>query len=409
MNPSPSTRPDISVVLPCLDEAGAIGGCVDEALEGIRCSGLTGEVIVVDNGSDDGSPLLARRHGARVVYEPERGYGAALRAGFAVAAGRVVVMADADRTYDLSRLGELARPVLEGEADLVMGSRLEGLSRGPMPLLHRYLGTPALSLLMRRGNPGLKVRDSQSGYRAFSVEKMHRLGLHSVGFEFASEMLVRAAQAGWRIRELNGGYRERVGDSKLVTIADGRKHLRVIFLLSPQLLLIWPGVAAVFAGLALTAFSVAAPEGLVLGSLRWQPVFFMSILLVLGSLAILGGAVIDRYSPLTSERGWLVSAKEQTLFFSRWRRAGLVLIALGFGTDVVLFGMWVSTSGTPDGALALAGLAQSAIIVGATYAGLSIGHQLLARQNAYLESAVASSSASAELPGPAATAVGEPS
>jgi hypothetical protein len=379
---------------------------VDEALEGIRRSGLTGEVIVVDNGSDDGSPLLARRHGARVVYEAERGYGAAVLAGLAVARGEVAVTADGDGTYDLTRLGELARPVLDDEADLVMGSRLDGLSRGPMPLLHRYLGTPALSLLMRRTNRDLSVRDSQSGYRAFSVDKMRRLGLHSPGFELCSEMLVRAAQADWRIEELRVGYRRRIGSSKLVTFADGWKHLRVIVLLSPQLLLVWPGVVAVLGGLALTGSSIAAPQGLVLGSLRWQPVFFMSILLVLGSVAILGGAVISRYSPLTSERAWLASTAQHSAFFTRWRRLGFVLMAFGLAVDAALFGLWVSASGTPDGALALAGLAQSAIIIGTVYAGFSVGHQLLTRQNEYLETAIASS-AEVDMPGPAASAVGE--
>ena len=169
--------PSVTVVLPCLNESSAIVGCVHEAQKGLTQAGLSGEVLVVDNGSTDGSASLAVQAGARVVGEERRGYGSALRRGIAEARGTIIVMADADRTYRLDRLGELVAPVAEGIADVVLGSRLDRLNPGTMPLLHRLIGTPAISFALRRACPGLRVKDSQSGYRAFHAEKVRALGL----------------------------------------------------------------------------------------------------------------------------------------------------------------------------------------------------------------------------------------
>jgi glycosyltransferase involved in cell wall biosynthesis len=164
---TPDTTLDISVVLPCLDEEASVGACVSEALEAITAAGLTGEVVVVDNGSTDDSAQVAREAGARVVVELEPGYGNAIASGVSAARGRVVVMADADSTYPLDRVVELARPVLDGGADIVLGNRMSDANDATMPFLHRTLGTPVLSWLNRRAAPGLRVRDSQSGFRAF--------------------------------------------------------------------------------------------------------------------------------------------------------------------------------------------------------------------------------------------------
>jgi glycosyltransferase involved in cell wall biosynthesis len=156
---------------------------------------LDGEVIVVDNGSTDGSAEVAAAAGARVIAEPRRDYGRALRSGFERANADVVVMADADGTYDLSRLPQLVRPVLDGDADMALATRLDGATRASMPLLHRHLGTPVITFLTSRACGRKVTCDSQTGYRAFRRDRMLELGLRSDGMELASEMLIKAAAA----------------------------------------------------------------------------------------------------------------------------------------------------------------------------------------------------------------------
>jgi glycosyltransferase involved in cell wall biosynthesis len=134
-------RLDVSVVLPCLNEEGSVGLCVNAAREALAAAGMSGEVVVVDNGSTDNSAEVAMTGGARVVEEDRPGYGSALLAGFGAARGEVVVMADADFTYDLGRISDLIGPIIEGRADLVLGSRLDSPTRGAMPFLHRFVGT----------------------------------------------------------------------------------------------------------------------------------------------------------------------------------------------------------------------------------------------------------------------------
>ncbi len=201
-------------------------------------------------------------------------------------------MADADLTYDLSRVNELTTPVLDGSVDLMLGARLDGSNRGTMPFLHRLVGTPAISFLLRRACGGLEVRDSQSGYRAFSAARVRALNLKATGMEFASEMLIRASQEGLEIGETHMGYRPRAGESKLDTFTDGWRHLQLILLLAPSLLLLWPGLALLAFGIALSGASIVNPVGFELGSLLWQPIFFAPILVVLGIAAALGGVVL---------------------------------------------------------------------------------------------------------------------
>src|SRR5438132_7906081 len=163
-------QPEVSVVLPCLNEAGSVAKCVCEAIDTMADAGISGEIVVVDNGSTDGSRELAEAAGARVITESRPGYGRAVRTGIEASRGPIVVMGDADWSYDFTKLPLLVRPVQEGQADLVMGSRLNNATRRSMPVLHRYIGTPVLSFLIRRATGGLAVADSQTGYRAFRKE-----------------------------------------------------------------------------------------------------------------------------------------------------------------------------------------------------------------------------------------------
>jgi glycosyltransferase involved in cell wall biosynthesis len=232
---------DVSVVIPCLDEAETIATCIAKARRSMERDGLVGEVVVVDNGSSDGSDLIAAEAGARVIQEQRRGYGNAYLAGFAAARGRYIVMADGDDTYDFDLVGKFVKPLIDG-ADLVMGSRLRGhIHKGAMPALHRYVGNPVLTRILNMMY-GSDVSDAHCGMRAFRREALDRLDLRMPGMEFASEMVIRASKAGLRIEEIPIEYHPRVGESKLNSFRDGWRHLRFLLVHSPTHLFLVPGL-----------------------------------------------------------------------------------------------------------------------------------------------------------------------
>jgi glycosyltransferase involved in cell wall biosynthesis len=245
----------VSVVIPCLNEAGTIEQCVKQAVDTLEAAGLAGEVVVADNGSDDGSAELARRAGAVVVHEPRRGYGSAYLAGFGAAQGRFIVMADADLTYDFGDIPRFVQELSDG-ADLVMGDRMDNIHPGAMPWLHRYVGNPVLTGVLnaffRTG-----VKDAHCGMRAVRRESLSALDLRTTGMEFASEMVIRAAKAGLRIEQLPIEYHPRGGESKLSSFRDGWRHLRFLLVHSPTHLFIVPGLVMCALG-ALGAITVLA-------------------------------------------------------------------------------------------------------------------------------------------------------
>jgi len=221
----------VSVVLPCLDEAEGVVTTVQEALQGLRSAGLIGHVVVIDNASTDDSAAAAAAAGATVMAEPQRGYGMAIRRGLQVARGDVVVLADADSSYDLRQLGDLVDRIVQG-ADVVVGTRSwDKLETGAMPWLHRRVGVPGLNLLLAAAT-GRRFRDSQSGFRAFRREPFLRLGCTATGMEYASEMLLMAHRAGLRIDEVPVRFRRRTGVSKLRPVGDGLRHCRLLFRLT---------------------------------------------------------------------------------------------------------------------------------------------------------------------------------
>jgi glycosyltransferase involved in cell wall biosynthesis len=233
-------------VIPCLNEAGSIERCVRRAREALESRGWESEVIVSDNGSDDGSAEFAKGAGALVVYEPRRGYGSAYLAGFAAAAGDYIVMADADLTYDFADIPRFV-DALDAGADLVIGDRLKGIQPGAMPWLHRYVGNPALSgvlnLFFRTG-----VNDAHCGMRALRRATLPQLDLRTTGMEFASEMVVRAGKERLHIAELPITYHPREGESKLSSFRDGWRHLRFLLVHSPTHLFVIPGAVMALVG-----------------------------------------------------------------------------------------------------------------------------------------------------------------
>jgi glycosyltransferase involved in cell wall biosynthesis len=244
-----SSEPEISVVIPCLNEEEAVGRVIDQAHEGIRRTGRPGEVVIVDNGSTDGSARVAADHGARVVAESRPGYGSAYLTGLANARGRYVVMADADGTYPLEELPAFVERLDAGD-ELVMGSRFRGTIHGDaMPFLNRFVGNPVLTGLLNLLF-GVKVSDAHCGMRAIRKDTLERLDLHSTGMEFASEMVFKAFRRGLRVSEIPIDYFPRTGESKLNRLGDAWRHVRFMLLYSPSWLYLVPGGLLFLLGLA---------------------------------------------------------------------------------------------------------------------------------------------------------------
>jgi glycosyltransferase involved in cell wall biosynthesis len=254
-------RPELSIVFPCLNEAETVGSCVRKAIEALRKSSVRGEVIVADNGSNDGSQDIASAEGARVIDVAERGYGSALRAGIRSARADYILMADCDDSYDVTHLDHFLQPLCAG-ADLVMGNRFRGEIRpGAMPFLHRYFGNPILTWVGRlffRSQCG----DFHCGIRAFRKDAVERMDLRSTGMEFASEMVVKASLLGMTITEVPTTL-SRDGRSRpphLRTWRDGWRHLRFLLMYSPRWLFLYPGILLMAIGLAACALLLPGPR-----------------------------------------------------------------------------------------------------------------------------------------------------
>jgi glycosyltransferase involved in cell wall biosynthesis len=259
----PDTGPEleVSVVMPCLNEARTVGRCIDKAVRALQEMGIAGEVVIADNGSSDGSPAIAIDHGARVVRVERRGYGSALQAGIAAARGRYVIIGDADDSYDFSRLGPFIAKLRE-DYDLVMGNRFKGGIRpGAMPWLHRYIGNPVLTGILNLffHSP---IGDAHCGLRGFRKDAYLRLGLQTTGMEFASEMVVKACLNRQKITEvpivLHPDGRDR--PPHLRSFRDGWRHLHFLLLLCPLWLYLIPASLLLALGITLMAWLLPGPR-----------------------------------------------------------------------------------------------------------------------------------------------------
>jgi len=250
----PEGQLDVSVVFPCLNEEDSIVAVIRQARSAIAKAGLRGEIIVSDNGSTDRSVELARAEGVRVLLSRPKGYGSAYLSGIAAARGEVIVMADADMTYPLERIGDFVAACRESE----MAIGIRQTKPDNMPTLNRVLGNPALSGLARFLFSST-VRDFHCGMRAIRRSAARRLDLKTTGMEFASEMVILALQAGLTIEEIPIEYRERVGESKLSRWRDGWRHVRFLLAHSPNRLFIYPGFVAAVIGLVGTVAFIGGP------------------------------------------------------------------------------------------------------------------------------------------------------
>jgi len=336
---------DISVVMPCLNEEASIGTCVDKALEGIRRTGLRGEAVVCDNGSTDRSAAIAAEHGARVVHQPERGYGNAYLMGFESARGRYFVMGDADDTYDFTQLDQFVALLQQGH-EYALGSRFKGtIQPGAMPWLHQYIGNPVLTWVLNRLFD-LSASDAHSGMRAFTREAFNRMHLQTTGMEFASEIVINAAKSRLKTAEVPIDYHPRVGESKLNSLRDGWRHLRFMLLHSPNHLFLLPGLVFLLLGLAGLVWLLPGPQFIALQMVDVHVMILAALMTILGAQAITLGlsakayafthrfvpsdALIERfYRHFSLERGLLVA---------------LDLGGLGFVVNLQILMTWLGSS-----------------------------------------------------------------
>jgi glycosyltransferase involved in cell wall biosynthesis len=357
---------EVSVVLPCLNEARTVATCVGKALQTLRRLGIRGEVIVVDNGSTDGSVELAERAGARVVHETRRGYGSALMRGVEEAHAPFIIMADADDSYDLTDLERFIRG-LESGADVVMGAR-HTIEPGAMRWHHRWIGNPVLSAMLaaffRAG-----VSDCQCGMRGFTKDAYRRMQLRTVGMEFASEMLIKAALGGLRIIEIPITLHAdgRVGPSHLRSFRDGWRHLRFILLFSPTYLFLVPGALCMLLGLIPLIALGGGPKHLAGLLFDVHYMVLGSLLTVLGFQIVTTGIFAKVYSHAARlyvpDPTLTVLGRHFNL--ERGLVAGAVLFAAGFIIDAIILVHWLESGMGPLDAVRPAIQASTLMIIGA--------------------------------------------
>ena len=357
-----ASAPSVSVVIPCLNEEQNIERCVESALAALQRSRFDGEVIVVDNDSEDLSAKLAAEAGASVVHEPRRGYGSAYLAGLAQARGEFVVMADADLTYDFNDIPRFVQSLQDG-AELVIGDRMDNIEPGAMPWLHRYVGNPmltgVLNAFFRTG-----VRDAHCGMRAIRRDALRRLDLRTTGMEFASEMVVRAAKEGLVIDELAIKYSPRGGASKLSSVRDGWRHLRFLLVHSPFYLFIVPGALLGLVGLLA---SVTVLTDLRLFGRLWDlhTLIAGSLLIIVGVQVIALGVCAQAYGIYyLGERDRRFEALRRRLSLEHGLALGTVIFMAGAIVGATVIVHWIDIGFGALGEERLALVAATLVIVG---------------------------------------------
>jgi glycosyltransferase involved in cell wall biosynthesis len=346
MATSPATQPRdiplVSVVMPCLNEAGAVGRCVQTAWQTLKNMDVPAEVIVVDNGSTDGSPEIAAEAGARVVHERRRGYGAAYLRGFREARGTYLVMGDSDGSYEFTDIPRFIEPLARNECDMVIGTRLKGnIMPGAMPWSHRWIGNPILSgmlrLLFRT-----RISDSHCGMRAFTREAYEKMPMRATGMEFASELVVNALRAHLRISEIPITYRPRTGESKLVGPRDAWRHVRFMLLYSPSYLFQLPGLLFVLVGAFLVAYLAEGPRALFGRQWDFHVLLFGALMLILGYNLVLFDIFAKTYSMGAGFVGATHWLRRLLASFSleKGLLVGAVLFLAGLGLEIKIVVDW---------------------------------------------------------------------
>ena len=367
-------EPDLTILMPCLNEAETLATCIGKARGFLERTGISGEVVVADNGSTDGSREIAMAAGARVVDVPARGYGAALAAGIEAARGRWVIMGDADDSYNFAHLDGFVEALRAGK-QLVMGNRFTGgIAPGAMPWHHRYIGNPVLSFLGRLFFRA-KAGDFHCGLRGFEREAILGLNLRTSGMEFASEMLVKATLSGLRVAEVPTTLSQdgRSRPPHLRSFRDGWRHLRFLLLFSPRWLFLYPGLALLAVGLFLGALLIGGPVKISPTVVLDLHTFLVGAMCILLGLQAVSFALIGRR--FASRYGFIPQSKDfdsvlEALTLERLLGVALVLVLVGL---VALGWGFVEWAGRGFGPLPLSSTMRAMIVAVTTLvAGLQL-------------------------------------
>jgi glycosyltransferase involved in cell wall biosynthesis len=335
--------PEISVILPCKNEELALPFCLEKIKETIRKNGLSAEIIVSDQSTDK-SPEIAKDYGAILVTSDLEGYGQAFLEAFKAARGNYIFMADADGSYDFAEIPNFTKSLDEGN-DMVIGNRFAGkMEKGAMPFANRYLGNPVLSGMLRLFF-SVKIADSHSGMRAITKASLEKLNLQTTGMEFASEMIVKAAKNGLRIKELPINYHNRKGNSKLRPISDAWRHLRFMLLYSPRFLFFFPGTALFLAGfLSMAWFYFYSPVfwGI---KLYYHPMFLSAALIIIGYQLMIFAGFAKTYA--ITHLGEYDPFMEKTFKLITIERAGLAGFFLALAGIIIY--IWIAAKWIQSG------------------------------------------------------------
>jgi len=380
--PTSTEAIELSIVMPCLNEAETLATCIDKAQGYLERSGVVGEVVIADNGSTDGSQDIARAHGARVVDVPAKGYGSALMGGIDAARGEYVIMGDADDSYDFSRLDPFVERLRAGD-ELVMGNRFKGgIAEGAMPPLHKYLGNPVLSWIGRVlfRSP---IGDFHCGLRGFNRRSILNLHLQTTGMEFASEVVVKSTLGGLRVSEVPTTL-DKDGRSRpphLRSWRDGWRHLRFLLIFSPRWLFLIPGAVAFFIGLLGTLFLSFGP--IILGDVGFDvsSQVYLAALTVVGYQSVLFAILTKIYAQhegFRIPRSRNFDRLERRISLESSALVGLAIFVIGLAIAIWQFSVWASTGFgalDPSSTLRTAVLAALLMMLGAQtiMAGMFLG------------------------------------
>lgn len=340
--------PELSIIVPCLNEEAAIGACLLEIKKAVHQYNLSVEVIVVDNNSNDNTAQIVKEHQATwpelfLVSESRQGYGLAYLRGFEAAHGKYLFLADGDGSYDFSEINLFLEKMRVG-ADLVVGNRFSGqMAKDSMSWSHRYLGNPFLSMLVRLFFK-IKIHDIHCGARAISREALNRLNLITGGMEFASEMIIKASRHKLDIQEVSIKYRPRLGKSKLNAVTDAWRHIRFIFLYSPLFLFLIPGLILSLLGLIFMAIFYFWSPVLFGINLYVHPMFLFAVMIITGYQLILFSGFSKVYAIThLGDSNKSIEAVFRWLTIEKAGLFGIVLALFGAAIYLIIFINWINS------------------------------------------------------------------
>jgi len=341
---------EVSVVIPCLNEANSLAFCIDKALSAFKEAGINGEVVIGDNGSTDGSIEIAEQHGARVAHATLKGYGHALRAGIEAARGKFIIMGDADDSYDFSEVPRFVAKWREGY-EVVMGNRFKGeIKPGAMPWHHKYIGNPVLSGMLRILFH-TSIGDSHCGMRGFTKEIYQRMELRTTGMEFASEFVIKAAKLGAKMTEIPITLwpDKRGRPPHLRSFRDGWRHLRFMLLYAPNWLFLGPGGLLMAVGLFLVFWLLPGPRQVGQAVLDIHTMFFGMIFTLLGAQIIFTGlfAKVFSYSERFAATEGALTHGLKRITFEHGLIVGGTLALIGLAGNLTVLAQWAGSDFGP--------------------------------------------------------------